>query len=100
MRLFDIKNILIFPCGSEIALEVYHSLNKPIHFKLIGANSVSDHGRFIFEKYIGDMPLVSSPDLITRIKQIVADYSIDYIYPTMNNVIAILKSMKIKLDQL
>ena len=45
------KNILVFPCGSEIALEIYRSVNKSIHFNLIGASSVDDHGKFIYENY-------------------------------------------------
>jgi hypothetical protein len=42
------KNVLVFPCGSEIGLEVYRSLKHSIHFNLIGANSVDDHGRVVF----------------------------------------------------
>ncbi len=34
------KNILVFPCGSEIALEVHRSLQYSTHFHLIGANSI------------------------------------------------------------
>ena len=41
------KNILVFPCGSEIALEIYRSLRYSTHFKLIGANSLDDHGKFV-----------------------------------------------------
>ena len=53
------KNILVFPCGSEIALEIYKSLKYSIHFNLIGASSVEDHGRFVYENYIGNLPYIS-----------------------------------------
>ena len=61
------------------------------HFNLIGANSVDDHGRFVYSDYIGGIPFVNSPFFIDKIKKIVKERSIDAIYPTMDSVIAILK---------
>ena len=85
------KNILVFPCGSEIALEVYRSVKNSTHFNLIGASSVNDHGKFVFENYIDGLPFITSPDFIPAIKKIVSDYGIDAIYPAMDAVIEILK---------
>ena len=48
------KRILVFPCGSEIALEIYRSLKYSIHFELVGASSIDDHGKFVYKEYIGD----------------------------------------------
>ena len=67
------KNILVFPCGSEIALEVYRSVNKSTHFNLIGASSCDDHGKFIFENYIGGLPFITDKDFIPQIKKIVKE---------------------------
>jgi hypothetical protein len=85
------KNILVFPCGSEIALEIFRSLNKSTHFNLIGANSVADHGKFVFEQYIEDVPFVSAPGFVDAMKRIAREYSIDFIYPAMDSVITALK---------
>ncbi len=86
------KNILVFPCGSEIALEVYRSVKNSAHFNLIGANSVDDHGRFVYENYIDGIPFITKPDFLDSIKQIVAENQIDAIYPAMDAVIEILKT--------
>lgn len=86
------KNILVFPCGSEIALEVYRSVNKSTHFNLIGASSCDDHGKFIFENYIGGLPFITDKDFIPQIKKIVKENNIDALYPAMDAVIEILKS--------
>lgn len=86
------KNILVFPCGSEIALEIYRSLRYSTHFKLIGANSLDDHGKFVFETYIGGVPFITNPDIIPILRKIVQEYQIDAIYPAMDSVIAYLKS--------
>lgn len=86
------KKILVFPCGSEIALEIYRSLKNSIHFELIGASSVSDHGCFVYDKYIGDIPFVSDNAFIPVLSEIVKREHIDFIYPAMDSVIAKLKA--------
>ncbi|GAA6764497.1 ATP-grasp domain-containing protein [Flavobacterium johnsoniae] len=88
----SMKNIFVFPCGSEIGLEVYRSLNNSIHFSLIGGSSVDDHGKFIYEDYIGNIPFSTNKTFIERLKEIIIDRKIDIIYPTMDSVITILKA--------
>ncbi len=78
--------ILVFPCGSEIGLEVHRSLRYSTHFELVGASSVDDHGRFVFDNYVDGLPLHDAPDFATRIAEIVASHRIDAIYPTMDAV--------------
>ncbi len=85
------KNILVFPCGSEIALEIYRSVNKSAHFNLIGASSVDDHGSFVYDNYIGGVPFVTESKFLETIKRIVAENKIDAVYPAMDMVIEILK---------
>jgi hypothetical protein len=52
------KKILVFPCGSEIALEVHRALKDQKDIELIGASSVDDHGKFVFDNYIGGIPMI------------------------------------------
>lgn len=86
------KKLLVFPCGSEVALEIYRSLRYSIHFDLIGASSVDDHGRFVFNNYIGDVPFHNAPGFINALKQIVEREKIDAIFPAMDSVAKTLKS--------
>ena len=86
------KNILVFPCGSEIALEIYRSVNYSTHFNLIGASSVSDHGKFVYKNYIDGVPFITDNHFLEKIKRIVVEREIDAIYPAMDSVIEILKS--------
>jgi len=85
------KNILVFPCGSEIALEIHRSLKYSTYFNLIGGNSIDDHGRFVFENYIGDIPFITDSRFIPVIKEIVKKNNIAAIYPAMDAVIVKLK---------
>lgn len=86
------KKVLVFPCGSEIALEIHRSLINSIHFELIGASSVADHGRFVYEKYIDGVPFVNDAGFIPAIKALVVREHIDFIYPAMDSVLARLKA--------
>jgi hypothetical protein len=86
------KNILVFPCGSEIALEIHRSVKFSTHFKLIGTSSVDDHGRFVYEDYIGGIPFHNDKDFLPALQKIVKEYSIDAIYPAMDLVAYTLKA--------
>ncbi len=85
------RNILVFPCGSEIGLDIYSSVKYSTYFHLIGASSVDDHGKFVYEDYISDIPFATTSDFIPALARIVKDRKIDAIYPTMDLVITILK---------
>ncbi len=81
-------NVLVFPCGSEIALELHNAMQYSIHVNLFGANSIDDHGKFIYENYIGDLPFFDDPKFIDRLNEIIEKYNIDCIFPAMDSVIA------------
>jgi len=85
------KKLLVFPCGSEVALEIHRSLRYSTHFDLVGASSVDDHGRFVFENYIGDIPFHTDPAFIPTLRAIVEKEKIDGIFPAMDAVARTLK---------
>lgn len=88
-------NILVFPCGSEIGLEILRSLKYSAHINLIGASSTDDHGKFVYEKYVGGIPFIDDDKVIDALKDIVDQFKIDAIYPSMDSVI-----WKLKKDEL
>jgi len=85
------KNILVFPCGSEIGLDIYSSVCYSTYFHLIGGSSVDDHGKFVYEDYIPNIPFANTPEFIPAMAKIVKERNIDAIYPAMDLVITILK---------
>lgn len=80
-------NVLVFPCGSEIGLEIHRSLKYSNHINLYGGSSVDDHGKFIYENYISDIPFIKDESFIQSLKNVIDKYSIDMIYPAMDEVI-------------
>ena len=81
------KNILIFPCGSEIGLEINRALANDIHFEMFGASSLPDHGKFVYKNYIEDVPFVDKANFIDEINKICEKYKIDYIFPAHDSVV-------------
>lgn len=81
------KNVLVFPCGSEIGLEINRALAYSTHFTLFGANSVNDHGRYVYQNYISGLPYIDSPDFIEALNQVVDQYKIDFIIPAHDSAV-------------
>jgi predicted ATP-grasp superfamily ATP-dependent carboligase len=85
--MFDKKNVLVFPCGSEIGLEIHRSLLNSIHFNVFGASSVDDHGKFVYKNYISDLPFIESKNFIGEVNKIIEKFKIDFIFPAHDSVV-------------
>ena len=81
------KNILVFPCGSEIGLEVNRALAYSTHFNLYGASSVDDHGKFVYKNYISKQLDMDAPDFIAELNHMIKRYQIDYIIPAHDTAV-------------
>lgn len=79
-------NVLIFPCGSENAIEIYKSLQKSIHTNIFGASSVDDIGSLIYENYIGNVPFISDKSFNKHFIDLIEKYKIDVIFATHDTV--------------
>ncbi|MEJ5962533.1 ATP-grasp domain-containing protein [Pedobacter immunditicola] len=84
------KNVLVFPCGSEIGLEVNRGLAQSTHFNLYGASSVDDHGKFVYKNYITKQLDMDAPNFIADLNKIIKLYQIDYIIPAHDTAVTTL----------
>lgn len=91
------KRTLVFPCGSEIGLEIHRSMQHSTHFALIGASSVDDHGSFVYEDYISGVPMHTDAGFADALKKIICTRQIDAIYPTMDAVAETLHNLAAEL---
>lgn len=80
-------NVLVFPCGSEIGMEIFQSLKYSRFIQLYGGSSVDDHGQYVYQNYIGDLPYFNAPDFIEKLNEVIDKYEIDYIFPAHDNVV-------------
>ena len=79
--------ILVFPCGTEIGLEIYRALCYSKEVELWGGSSVKDHGCFVYNRYIGDIPSVENSEFITALQKITSKHKFDYIIPAHDSVV-------------
>ncbi|WMJ84940.1 ATP-grasp domain-containing protein [Oscillospiraceae bacterium MB24-C1] len=84
--------ILIFPCGSEVGLELHHALKDVSFITLVGASSVPDHGQYVFEHYCEGLPFVHAPDFLAHFNALLKAQHIDFIYPAMDEVLGVLSA--------
>ncbi|QDU96818.1 ATP-grasp domain-containing protein [Lignipirellula cremea] len=80
-------NILVFPCGSEIGLEISRAFVGVKGVRLIGGSSVPDHGRFAFPNYREDFPDVRDEDFVDKMNLLVEQEQIRCIFPAHDSVI-------------
>lgn len=85
-------NVLVFPCGSEVGLEINRALKDISFITLFGASSVADHGKYVFENYIEGLPFITDPDFFPALNAVLQEYEIDYLYPAMDQVIDVLSA--------
>ena len=79
-------NVLIFPCGAENALVIHSALKYNVNFKVFGASSKSDHGKYVFMNYIGDLPYIYDDKFIEIFNQTLLENKIDIVFPTHDTV--------------
>jgi len=80
-------NVLVFPCGSEVGLEIHKALAQSKHVSILGGGSVPDCGELVFDRYIGDLPFVGSDELLPAIQSIIETWQIDFIFPAHDSAI-------------
>lgn len=80
--------VLIFPAGSENALDIYESLKYNLHFIVFGASGKKDHAAFIYPKdklYIGDLDITQN-GFLDEFNKVLDQYMIDYVIPTHDEI--------------
>jgi hypothetical protein len=88
-------NVLIFPCGSGIGLEICQSLYQIRNIRLIGCTSVINNCNDnspnqsieYLNAYYNDLPLISDDMLIIKINEIIEKENIHFIFPAYDDAI-------------
>ncbi len=92
------KRVLVFPCGTEIGLNIYEAVKYSRFFQLIGMSSCDDHGMFVYKDYIGDAPYLDDSCFIDYLKEIIKEKEIDAIFPTNDAAIALINANRKRID--
>jgi hypothetical protein len=90
-------NVLVFPGGTEIGLEIWKSLNESKEINLFSAGrNESNHAPFVFTKHFY-LPSVHENGWLEKLNGVIEKEKIHYVYPAHDEVILALTEKK---DQL
>ena len=88
-------NVLIFPCGTEIGVEIYRSIAYCKEIELFGATSLEkDVGVAMFENYFAGLPFVNAPEFRETFNNLITSYQIDMVFPAHDAVCLALAQMR------
>lgn len=91
------KNVLVFPAGTEIGLEIFHSLEHCKEVSLYGAGQdISNPARFIYPAY-HTLPAISEPAWLEELIKLCLLLHIDFIFPAYDDVIVALSRVAEKI---
>ena len=91
------SKVLVFPCGSEIGLEIHNSLKWSTHIDLWGGSSVHDHGKYVYKNYIGNIPYIEDNDFVAKINEVIIKNNFDLLFPAHDSVVLTLSENSINL---
>lgn len=80
--------VLVFPCGTEIGLEIHRALSHSTHVELVGASSVaSHHGRMVYRHCIEGLPFVGEEGIFAALNEVIAREQIDLLFPAHDDAV-------------
>ncbi|WP_372629565.1 hypothetical protein [Cohnella sp.] len=75
------KNVLVYPCGTDEGLELNKSLGQMIHYRLYGVSDTNgDRGEHVYLNHEGVLNL-DEAHFVDELTEIVERLQIDFIYP-------------------
>jgi carbamoyl-phosphate synthase large subunit len=84
------RNVLVFPAGTEIGLEINNALKNCKEVALYGAGQgIPNHAMFAFPEY-HVLPSIHEDGWLPSLIDLVRDLKIDYIFPAYDDVIVAL----------
>ncbi|MDP2770605.1 MAG: ATP-grasp domain-containing protein [Giesbergeria sp.] len=84
------RNVLVFPAGTEIGLEIHQALQQCKEVVLHGAGQpISNHAPFVYQRY-HSLPSINEPGWLEALVDLCRDLAIDYIFPAYDDVIVAL----------
>ena len=87
-------NVLVFPCGSEVGLEVNEALKRDKHINLFGLSSVPGHGSFVYKQYIEGISFIGEDSFLDELNDIIIQNNIDVLIPAYDDVIVYLSDKR------
>jgi hypothetical protein len=84
------RNVLVFPAGTEIGLEILNALKHSKEVKLFGAGqNIPNHANFAYPEY-HHLPSIHEANWLDHLIALCKQLAIDYVFPAHDDVIVAL----------
>ena len=78
--------VLVFPSGTEIAIEIYDALKWQKDIEVFGATSAPDHSEMLYERLVSGLPYFYEEGFVEKLNEVISRWSIDFVYPARDDV--------------
>ncbi len=83
-------NVLVFPGGTEIGLEIHKALCQCKNVRLHSAGlDISNHAPYVFARHFV-IPSIYDPNWVDHLNRVIIEQGIDYVYPAYDDVMVAL----------
>jgi len=83
-------NVLVFPGGTEIGLEIHRALHLCKEITLFSAGSdLSNHAPYVYARHF-ILPSIHEPNWVDGLNRVIVENGIDYIFPAYDDIIVAL----------
>jgi len=83
----NLLRIGVFPCGTEIGMEMSRQLKFSKVVQLVGLNSNKDASYLEYENGDFSMPTIYDPTFLQALKKTVEDFRLDFVFPAHDDAI-------------
>ena len=80
-------NVMVFPCGTEVGLEIHKSLKNTRFVTLYGSSTAPGHGEYVYKNHCEYLPKLDDPAFIDEFAELLVKKKIDLVFPTIEEAI-------------
>lgn len=88
------KNVLVLGCGTLAATDINMSLRNNSEFEIFGSSTYKNHGKYVYKKYIEDIPSIQDKNFINVLNDAIKKYDFKFIIPTHEDMALFLQKNK------
>ncbi len=93
----NVRNVLVFPAGTEVGLEIHQALKYCKEVVLHGAGQgISNHAPYVYRSF-HTIPSIHEPDWLNALVELCQKLDIDYIFPAYDDIIVALTQYQDKI---
>lgn len=88
------KRVLVLNCGTLASTDINMSLRYNDEFEIWGASTNKNHGEYVYEKYIDDIPNISNEKFIEVLNKKIEEYNFKFIIAPHEDLAVFLQEHK------